>query len=126
MEFDKDHIKIGDKYCRTFYIREFATFIKDEMITEFIDLPKNLMLSIDMLPIPTDEAVKIINKLILGAETDKARFTRKQSQNGNFTADIPYDLEQRSKELHEFMDDLTSRDQRMLFATINLTIVSIA
>lgn len=124
MEFDKNYIKIGDKYCRTFYMREFASFIKDSMITEFMDLPKNMMLSIDMLPIPTDEAVKIINKLILGTETDKARFTRKQTNNGNFTADIPYDLEQRSKELHEFMDDLTSRDQRMLFATVTIVIIA--
>jgi len=124
MEFNKNYIKIGDKYCRTFYMREFASFIKDSMITEFMDLPKNMMLSIDMLPIPTDEAVKIINKLILGAETDKARFTRKQVNNNNFTADIPYDLEQRSKELHEFMDDLTSRDQRMLFATVTIVLMA--
>ena len=124
MEFNKNYTKIGDKYCRTFYMREFASFIKDSMVTEFMDLPKNMMLSIDMLPIPTDEAVKIINKLILGTETDKARFTRKQTNNGNFTADIPYDLEQRSKELHEFMDDLTSRDQRMLFATVTIVIIS--
>ncbi len=124
MEFNKDYIKIGDKYCRTLYMREFASFIKDTMITEFADLPKNLMLSIDLLPIPTDEAVKIINKLILGAETDKARFTRKQSQNGNFTADIPYDLEQRSKELHEFMNDMISRDQRMLIATVTIVLIA--
>jgi type IV secretory pathway VirB4 component len=124
MEFDKNYIKIGDKYCRIFYMREYATFIKDSMITEFMELPKDMMLSIDMLPIPTDEAVKIINKLILGTETDKARFTRKQNSNGNFTADIPYDLQQRALELKEFMDDLTSRDQRMLFATITMVIMS--
>lgn len=124
MEFNKNYIKIGDKYCRTFYMREFASFIKDSMITDFMDLPKNMMLSIDMLPIPTDEAVKIINKLILGTETDKARFTRKQNNNNNFTADIPYDLEQRSKELHEFMDDLTSRDQRMMFAMVTIVLMA--
>ncbi len=124
MEFNKNYIKIGDKYCRTFYMREFASFIKDSMITEFMELPKNMMLSIDILPIPTDEAVKIINKLILGTETDKARFTRKQNNNNNFTADIPYDLEQRSKELHEFMDDLTSRDQRMLFTTVTIELMA--
>ena len=124
MELDKNHIKIGEKYCRVFYMREYASFIKDSMITEFMDLPKNMMLSIDMLPIPTDEAVKIINKLILGTETDKARFTRKQNSNGNFTADIPYDLQQRAEELKEFMDDLTSRDQRMLFATVTLVVMS--
>jgi type IV secretory pathway VirB4 component len=122
--FDKNFIKIGEKYCRVFYMREYASFIKDSMITEFMDLPKNMMLSIDMLPIPTDEAVKIINKLILGTETDKARFMRKQNSNGNFTADIPYDLQQRAEELKEFMDDLTSRDQRMLFATVTLVVMS--
>jgi len=124
MEFNKNHLQIGDKYCRVFYMREFASYVKDSMITEFMDLPKNMMLSIDMLPIPTDEAVKIINKLILGTETDKARFMRKQNSNGNYTADIPYDLQQRAEELKEFMDDLTSRDQRMLFATVTLVIMA--
>ena len=124
MELNKDYTRIGNKYCRVFYMREYASFIKDRMITEFMDLPKDTMLSIDMLPIPTDEAVKIINKLILGAETDKARFMRKQNSNGNFTADIPYDLQQRAEELKEFMDDLTSRDQRMLFATVTLAVMA--
>lgn len=124
MELNKDYTRIGNKYCRVFYMREYASFIKDRMITEFMDLPKDMMLSIDMLPIPTDEAVKIINKLILGAETDKARFMRKQNSNGNFTADIPYDLQQRAEELKEFMDDLTSRDQRMLFATVTLVVIA--
>ncbi|MEX1377683.1 MAG: VirB4-like conjugal transfer ATPase, CD1110 family [Eubacteriales bacterium] len=124
MEFDKNYIKIGEKYCRNFYIREFASFIEDDMITDIMDLQKNMMLSIDILPIPTDEAVKIIEKLILGAETDKARFTRKQSQNGNFTADIPFELEMRTSELKEFMHDMMSRNQRMLFATITIAIMS--
>ena len=124
MTLNKDYIKVGEKYCRTLYMREYASFIKDSLITELTDLPKNMMLSIDMQPIPTDEAVNIINKLILGTETDKARFTRKQSENGNFTADIPYDLEMRSKELHEFMHDLTSRDQRMLFATVTIALMA--
>jgi len=124
MTLNKDYIQIGEKYCRTLYMREYASFIKDSLITELTDLPKNMMLSIDMQPVPTDEAVKIINKLILGTETDKARFTRKQSENGNFTADIPYDLEMRSKELHEFMHDLTSRDQRMLFATVTIALMA--
>jgi type IV secretory pathway VirB4 component len=124
MEINKNYLQIGDKYCRVFYMREYASFIKDSMITEFMDLPKNMMLSIDMLPIPTDDAVKIINKLILGTETDKARFMRKQNTNGNYTADIPYDLQQRAEELKEFMDDLTSRDQRMLFATVTLVMMA--
>ena len=77
MTMEDNYIKIGGKYCRTLYMREYASFIKDSLITELTDCPTNMMLSIDMQPVPTDEAVKIINKLILGTETDKARFTPK-------------------------------------------------
>ena len=52
MELSSDHIVIGEKYARVLYLREYASYIKDSMITELCDLPKNLMLSIDIVPIP--------------------------------------------------------------------------
>jgi len=40
--------------------------------------------------------------------------------NNNFSATIPYELEQMRNEVKEFMDDLTARDQRMMFVTVTL------
>ena len=40
--------------------------------------------------------------------------------NNNFSAVIPYDLEQQRKESKEFLDDLTTRDQRMMFAVLTM------
>ena len=124
MELQSDHIKIGDKYARTLYLREYASYIKDSMITELSDLPKNMMLSIDIVPIPTDEAIKEMNKRIMGVETDITRYQQKQNRNNNFSAVIPYDLEQMREETKEFMNDLTARDQRMMFATVSLVHVA--
>ncbi|MBN2878392.1 MAG: DUF87 domain-containing protein, partial [Clostridia bacterium] len=124
MDIQSDHIKIGDKYARVLFLREYASYIKDSMITELCDLPKNMMLSIDILPIPTDEAIKEMNKRIMGVETDITRYQQKQNRNNNFSAVIPYDLEQMREETKEFMNDLTTRDQRMMFATV--TIIHVA
>jgi len=124
MELQSDHIKIGEKYARTLYLREYASYIKDSMITELSDLPKNMMLSIDIVPIPTDEAIKEMNKRIMGVETDITRYQQKQNRNNNFSAVIPYDLEQMREETKEFMNDLTARDQRMMFATVSLVHVA--
>ena len=124
MDINSDHIKIGDKYARVLFLREYASYIKDSMITELCDLPKNMMLSIDILPIPTDEAIKEMNKRIMGVETDITRYQQKQNRNNNFSAVIPYDLEQMREETKEFMNDLTTRDQRMMFATV--TIIHVA
>ena len=109
---------------RVLFLREYASYIKDSMITDLSDFPRSLMLSIDILPIPTDEAVHEMQNRIMGIEGDITRWQQKQNTNNNFSAVIPYDLEQLRAESKEFLDDLSTRDQRMVFA--NVTLVHLA
>lgn len=120
LEFKKDYIKIGDKYARTVFLKEYPSFLKDSMISELTDFSRSMMLSITIQPIPTDEAVKIVQKKLLAIETDITKWQQKQNENNNFSANIPYEMEQMRKEIKEFLDDLTTRDQRMMFVTVTL------
>ena len=79
-----------------------------------------MMLSVDIIPVPTDEAVREVENRLLGVETNITNWQRKQNQNNNFSAVVPYDLEQQRKESKEFLDDLTTRDQRMMFAVLTM------
>ena len=121
ISFQKNHYELGDHVGRTLFLREYASFISDEMITELMDYPRNMMLSIDIIPVAMDEAVSDIRKRIMSVESDITRWQQRQNQNNNFTANIPYDLEQMRSETKEFMDDLMSRDQRMMLALVTLT-----
>ena len=123
-EFEKDHFRMGNKYGRVIFLREFASYIKDSMVSELCDLNRNMMLSLDIIPIPTDEAVREVESRLLGVETNITNWQRRQNQSNNFSAVVPYDMEQQRKESKEFLDDLTTRDQRMMFAV--LTMVHIA
>lgn len=124
MTVKSDHIRIGKKYARVLYLQEFPSFLKDSMVSELCDINRNLMLSIDIIPIPADEAVKEVERKLLGTETEITNWQRKQNKNNNFSAVVPYDLEQQRKESKEFLDDLTSRDQRMMFVTVTLVHVA--
>ena len=119
-EFKKDHFVMGGKYGRVLFLKEYASYIKDSMIAELTELGKNLMLSIDVIPVPTDEAVREMQNKLLGVETNITNFTRKQNQNQNYNAVVPYDMEQQRKETREMLDDLTTRDQRLMFAVVTL------
>jgi len=123
-EFEKDHFRMGRKYGRVIFLKEFASYIKDSMVSELCDLNRNMMLSLDIIPIPTDEAVREVENRLLGVETNITNWQRRQNQSNNFSALVPYDMEQQRKESKEFLDDLTTRDQRMMFAV--LTMVHIA
>ena len=122
VEFEKDYFKIGNRYGRVLFLKEYASYIKDSMVTELTDLSKNMMLSIDIIPIPMDEAVKEAENRRLGVETNITNWQRKQNSNNNFSAIIPYDMEQERNETKEFLDDLINRDQRMFLAVITMVI----
>ena len=111
---------MGGKYGRVLFLKEYASYIKDSMIAELTELGVNLMLSIDVIPVPTDEAVREMQNKLLGVETNITNFTRKQNQNQNYNAVVPYDMEQQRKETREMLDDLTTRDQRLMFAVVTL------
>lgn len=120
LEFEKDHFRMGNRYGRVLFLREYASYIKDNMIAELTDLNRNLMMSIDIIPIPTDEAVREVENRLLGVETNITNWQRRQNANNNFSAVVPYDMEQQRKESKEFLDDLTTRDQRMMFAVLTV------
>lgn len=118
--FEKDHFRMGERYGRVLFLREYASYIKDDMLAELTDLNRNLMLSIDIIPVPTDEAVREVENRLLGVETNITNWQRRQNANNNFSAVVPYDMEQQRKESREFLDDLTARDQRMMFGILTI------
>lgn len=120
MEFQKDCFKIDDRYGRVLYMQDYASYVKDDMISELCDLSRDLMLSIDILPVPTDEAVREIQNRLLGVETNVTNWQRRQNANNNFSAVVPYDMELQRKETKEMLDDLTTRDQRMMFGIVTM------
>ena len=120
LEFKKDHFVMGNKYGRVLFLKEYASYIKDSMINELTALNRTMMLSIDVIPVPTDEAVREMQNRLLGVETNVTNWQRRQNSNNNFSAVVPYDLEQQRKETREMLDDLTTRDQRMMFAVVTL------
>ena len=124
IEFKNDHIRMGDKFARVLFLKEYPSFLKDSMLSELTDFSRSMMLSVDIQPIPTDDAVKQVQKKLLAIETDITKWQQKQNMNNNFSANVPYEMEQMRKEIKEFLDDITTRDQRMMFVTVTLVHVA--
>lgn len=118
--FSTDYFRMDKKFGRVLFLKNYAAYLKDSFVSELCELNRNLFFSVDVIPIPTDEAVREVESKLLGVETNITNWQRKQNQNNNFSAVVPYDLEQQRKEAKEFLDDLTTRDQRMMFGLVTL------
>ena len=69
-KFSNKHFKFDERYGRVLYLSNYSRFIKDSFISELCDLNKNLMYSMDIISIPTDEAVKEMENKLLGVNTN--------------------------------------------------------
>lgn len=124
IEKHSDYLMLGGKYARVIYLKDYASFISDQLVTKLTDQSRSMILSIDIIPVATDEAVREVERKMLGVETNITNWQRRQNANNNFSAIVPYDMEQQRRETKEYMTDLTSRDQRMMLSV--LTIVHLA
>mgnify|MGYP001001279249 CR=1 FL=1 len=123
-EFESDCFRMGDRYGRVIFLREYAAYIKDSMVAELCELNRNMMLSVDIIPVPTDEAVREVEKRLLGVETNITNWQRKQNQNNNFSAIPPMQLTDARDTMRSMLDDLTMRDQRMTLCVMTLVHVA--
>ena len=119
-----DYFEMDGVFGRTIYLKDYASYIRDDFVTDLTDFNRNMMLSIDVIPVPTDEAVREVENRLLGVETNITNWQRRQNANNNFSAVVPYDMELQRRESKEFLEDLTTRDQRMMLAVITLVITA--
>ena len=110
---------MGKKFGRVLFLKDYPNFLKDETIARLCEFPQNLMLSIQIVPVPM-EAVADMQKRVLAVETDITRWQQKQNANHNFSAEPPYEMQQMRQEMKALLDDLTSRDQRMVLVLVTL------
>lgn len=66
ISFKRSHFEFGDKFGRVLFLRTYASFLTDDLISDLTEYARNLILSIDMIPVPTDEAVKEVGNLSHG------------------------------------------------------------
>ena len=101
IEKHSDYLKLGGKFARVIYLKDYASFISDKFVTKLTDQSRSMMLSIDIVPVATDEAVREVERKMLGVETNITNWQRRQNANNNFSATVPYDMEQQRRETKE-------------------------
>ena len=124
MERHSDYLKLGETYCRVLFLKHYGSFIRDNIVAALTNIPRNMMLSIDIISIPLEEAIKEAEKRLLGVETNIANWQRRQNENLNFSSIVPYDMDAQRNESREILSDLTTRDQQMMQAVVTMVLTA--
>lgn len=120
MEFEADCFKLGALYGRALVLHSYPAYLKDSTVSELCDINRPLIWSMDIIPVPTDEAVNEAEKRATTVEANIAKWFQKQYNNKNYAMEPPYDLKQQREQAQEYLTDLTERDQHLMYAVITM------
>lgn len=112
--------KIGTKYARVLAMTSAPSYVDTKLLTDLLGLDMEMVLSINFLPVPMDEAVKLHHRKLDSLEASSLQTQHKQLQRMHIAAPEPFHYRQERKGITDNLDDLMNRDQIMVITTITV------
>ena len=109
---------MGDTYGAASYLNILAPELTDKVLAEFLDMDKNLVVSIHVQSVDQLKAIKLIKGKITDLDRMKIEEQKKAVRSGYDMEILPSDLATYGGEAKKILDDLQSRNERMFLVTV--------
>jgi len=124
VEVFPDYLKLGDKFVRTLFVKDYGNIINDNVLYSTLNIPKTACLSIDVKVMAPTEAKDLLEKHLFNVSGDITKWQMSQNKHDNYTAEIPYDLKRPRDEAEEQLADLVERDQNLCYTWVSLMLMA--
>lgn len=120
IEIHSSYLKLGKRFARALICIEYAPRVTDELMDKLTEVAQDMVVSVDVVNIPTDEAQSEAQSKLDGVEGSISRWQQRQNNSNNFSAMIPYPIQRQREEMHTFLDELSISGQGMHKVTMTL------
>ena len=109
---------MGDTYGAVSYLQILAPELTDKMLAEFLDIDKNLIVTMHVQSLDQLKAIKLIKSKVTDINRMKIEEQKKAVRSGYDIEIIPSDLATYGGDAKKLLDDLQSRNERMFLVTV--------
>lgn len=120
IEFKRDHIVIDNRVAKCMSMSYFPQRIDDKLVTTLLQQVPYIILTLDFVPIETEDAYKTLADYRMKVDADKVRFNRKSVDNLDFTANVPQRTQEEENTLNQWQQDMSDNDQQMFLALLTV------
>ena len=118
--FNKQDIEIGDQLTRVLFIKEYSTYVDDEMINDLTDNSEKITVSKHISRISKAEGMEMLREKIFALElTIQKRMEQNHKNGGDY---IPFRLSDERKTLNDLQERLGGSDCELFEVTIMIAV----
>ena len=124
IKYHPDYFEDEGKVGRVLFIKKYPTYLSDRFFTELTFLPVHSVTSVDVVPVPKDLTMKMLQKKYLGIESDIIKQQRTRNRNNDFSSDISYATRQKKKDIEEIMNNVRENDESLYYVSVTMIVMA--
>lgn len=124
IEVFPDYLKLGEKYVRTLFLKDYASTVNDNVLHATLTLPKTACMSLDIKVMDPAQAKDLLEKHLFKVSGDITKWQNNQNKHDNYTAEIPYDLKQPRAEAEAQLADIVEHDQNLCYTWVSIMLMA--
>ncbi|MCI7097865.1 MAG: DUF87 domain-containing protein [Lachnospiraceae bacterium] len=120
-DFKNDHIRIGNSYAKTFYISNYPSWIKGDILSDFASIPANLLVSVYFNTINPGKSLNLLKRQHSNIASNLVQIQKKAAGQYDFTLIEP-DTQDARVEVDKLTQNLTKDDSKLFTVTFLFTL----
>lgn len=112
------YFSMGKTLGAASYLQILAPELTDKMLAEFLDVDKNLIVSLHIQSVDQMQAIKLVKSKVTDINKMKIEEQKKAVRSGYDMDILPSDLATYGNEAKRLLEDLQSRNERMFLVTV--------
>lgn len=121
LKFNASNFQIGDRYGQSLFMHNIANWLNTNFISALSELSFESVISMQIVPVPQDEALKEIHNSSVGITSEVIEAQKNAIKNNYSPEFISMDLKNAKKQIDELQEDMMNRDQRLFKFSLTLT-----
>lgn len=117
----EERFTLNKKHGMTLYFNVSASELSDRVLVDFLDLEKELLVSLHMSPVDQQKAVKMVKGKASDLKASKIEENKKALSRGYDMDILPAELNQNIDETERIVKDLQQENERFFFLTFTVT-----
>lgn len=117
-EFKANYFMMGEKYAQTLFVLDFPATMSDMFIARLTDVSFDVLTTLTIKPMYMADGIKLINKSLLGMESDKQKQEKKNMKEGFAPDMINRELKDSLIDAELFREDVKQNNQKVFFFSL--------
>ena len=120
--YDMNEFMIEDSYYRVLFLNNLPANLADDFLSNLISNNFPVTTSINITPVATDKALRMVRKQLTGMETNLIDSERKAMKAGYSPESVNHNLRKSRKQAIDLLDDVENNDQKIFNVCVTLMV----